>query len=99
MDQFAEQNRLHNVERMLMELLQKVNEKEKKAKDKKRNLFKKAWLTSQEVMFLLDISERTLTKWRSEKILVYSQIKGKSYYKSKDLKDLLKRNYGKTEGL
>ena len=48
------------------------------------------WLDSQEVCLLLGFSKRTLQYYRSSGRLAYSQIGSKIFYKSSDLKELLR---------
>lgn len=54
------------------------------------------WVDAYEVRTFLNISERTLQRLRSEKILTYSIIKGKSYYTIAELKRMLKERRIKT---
>jgi len=53
---------------------------------------KKVWLDKQEVMQRMHISSRTLQKWRSRKMIPYSKIDGKIYYRESDLQELLLRH-------
>lgn len=53
------------------------------------------WLDIQEVCILLKISKRTLQSYRDNKILPYSQISGKIYFKASDIQHHLEKNYHK----
>ena len=50
------------------------------------------WLDKQDILQRMHISERTLQKWRTKKILPYSKIGGKIYYREKDVTALLEKN-------
>ena len=49
----------------------------------------KRWLDSQEVLFTLGISARTLQAYRDKGQLPYSQVGSKFYYKSEDVQRLV----------
>ena len=51
------------------------------------------YLTSAEIMTILDVSERTLAKWRKAGILPYRVFRTKYYYRVQDLNNLLLKNY------
>lgn len=53
---------------------------------------KEIWLDKQEVLQRLHISSRTLQTWRSKKLLNYSKIGGKIFYRESDLQKLLEEN-------
>lgn len=53
------------------------------------------WLDIQEVCQLLKISKRTLQTYRDNKILPYSQVAGKIYFKASDIEEHLKKHYTK----
>lgn len=59
----------------------------------KMELFNETWIDGQDVMQALHISKRNLQSLRDSKVLAYSRINGKFYYKVSDLDDLLKSNY------
>ncbi|MFC0878042.1 helix-turn-helix domain-containing protein [Saccharicrinis sp. FJH2] len=50
-------------------------------------------LDNQDVMLELKISQRTLQNMRDTKMLPYSKVGGKVYYKSTDVERLLSENY------
>lgn len=64
----------------------------------KMELFNEAWIDGQDVMQTLHISKRNLQSLRDSKLLPYSRINGKFYYRVSDLEKLLQSNYshGKT---
>ncbi len=53
------------------------------------------FLDNQGVQMLLNISERTLQRYKQEKILPYTQIKGKSYYRKSDILEILNKKLNK----
>ena len=55
--------------------------------------FKETWIDGQDVMQSLHISKRNLQSLRDNKILPFSRINGKFYYKVADLDKLLESNY------
>ena len=55
--------------------------------------FSDEWIDGQEVMQTLHISPRTLQSLRDNKVLPYSKIRGKIYYKVSDLEKILEENY------
>jgi len=50
-------------------------------------------LDNADIQRLFKISPKTATNWREEKILAYSQVKGKIYYKLSDMYKLIDDNY------
>lgn len=52
----------------------------------------KKWLTAQEVCLILGVSLRTLQSYRNNRILPYSQIRNKIYYKPADVENLIDQN-------
>lgn len=54
------------------------------------------WLDIQEVCWLLKISKRTLQYYRDNKVLPYSQIGGKIYFKAADIDEHLQTHYNKS---
>jgi len=51
------------------------------------------WLDNQDVMFMLNISPRTLQTLRSNGTLPFSRINNKIYYRRSDIEKLLNDNY------
>ena len=46
-----------------------------------------------EFMKLMNISKRTAQEWRNKKIIEFSQVGNKIYYRLSDIKKLLNNNY------
>ena len=55
--------------------------------------FNENWVDAQDIMLSLHISRRTLQSLRDNRILPYSRINGKLYYKMSDVESLLESNY------
>lgn len=53
------------------------------------------WLDIQDVCLLLKISKRTLQAYRDNRILPFSQISGKIYFKASDIEEHLISHYVK----
>ena len=56
-------------------------------------------LTESEVMKMLDISKKTIRSYRKGKILAYSQIGNKFFYKKSDINNMLNEAYFQAEKL
>jgi hypothetical protein len=54
------------------------------------------WVDSQDVMQKFHISVRTLQNWRTNRLLPYSRIRGKIYYRKSDILTILQKNYNGT---
>ena len=48
---------------------------------------------NQEFMLLMNTSKRTAQEWRNKKIIEFSQVGNKIYYRLSDIKKLLDENY------
>ncbi|KAF0128232.1 MAG: hypothetical protein FD155_3370 [Bacteroidetes bacterium] len=53
----------------------------------------KNFLDNSEFIQLMNISKRTAQTWRDDKIIAFSQIGSKIYYRYSDIEKLLKSNY------
>ncbi|SRR5690554_3256288 len=62
-------------------------------KQTKTDKFQQTWIDSQEVLFALKISKRTLQSLRDRGTLPYSRINGKFYYRVADIENLLESNH------
>lgn len=60
--------------------------------DKENELSDDTWLDNYEVCTFLQISTRTLQRFRSENLVTYSVIRGKIFYQFKEIKRLLNDN-------
>lgn len=57
------------------------------------------WIDGQDVLLKMQVSPRTLQRWRINGLLPYSRVSGKCYYRKSDILALLQENYnGKMEG-
>lgn len=50
-------------------------------------------LDNADMQQLFKISQKTVTNWREDGILPFTQIKGKIYYRLSDVKTLIDKNY------
>lgn len=57
------------------------------------------WIDGQDVCHMLNISKRTLQKYRDNSTIPYSKICGKIFYRARDIEDILKGNYITTTNL
>ena len=53
----------------------------------------KNFLDNSEFIQLMNISKRTAQTWRDEKVIAFSQIGSKIYYRYNDIEKLLQSNY------
>ena len=51
------------------------------------------FLDNQEFLQIMNISKRTAQIWRDSKVIPFSQVGAKIYYKVADIKTLLEKNY------
>ena len=65
--------------------------KEQKVKNSRK--LSETWLDNQDVKQLLKISPRTLQNLRDNKVIPYSKVGAKIYYKSVDIENYLKGGY------
>jgi hypothetical protein len=54
-------------------------------KNRSLHLNSEKYLTNRDVCLMLQISPRTLQKWRNEKIIPFSRLKGKILYRKSDI--------------
>lgn len=64
--------------------------------DKKNLSLNDSCLDIQDVCQILKISKRTLQSYRDSKILGFTQISGKIYFKASDIQELLDKHYVKS---
>ena len=62
----------------------------------KHNPLSETWLDIQDVCMLLKISKRTLQAYRDNKVLPFSQVAGKIYFKAADIDKHLQKHYNKS---
>lgn len=65
--------------------------------DKKKLSLNDYCLDIQDVCQILKISKRTLQSYRDSKILGFTQISGKIYFKASDIQELLEKHYVKSQ--
>lgn len=58
-----------------------------------QNPLSERWLDNQQVCQVLNISKRLLQMYRDDKLLPFSQINHKIYYKATDVEKFLSKNY------
>lgn len=80
-----ESKTFENLSRAVKELLEKTNKLNSSGTEKE-------WLDNQDVCQLLGISLRTLQTYRDRKIIPYSQVAHKCYYKAKDIHLFIEKN-------
>jgi hypothetical protein len=80
--------------RAYKELLQTISEIKSAVDSKNRSQpLSERWLDISETCILLKISKRTLQSYRDNKILSFSQIGGKIYFRASDIESLLNSHY------
>ena len=60
-------------------------------KQKQRTEPDQIWYDNQEFIQIMNISKRTAAYWRTEKIVSYSQVGSKIYYRLSDILELLEK--------
>jgi|WetSurMetagenome_2_1015567.scaffolds.fasta_scaffold1705406_1 excisionase family DNA binding protein len=73
----------------------KENLQSKQLEVNEHELVIKAWLTGDEICKLLRVSKRTLQNYRDKRVIPFSQIGRKIYYKYSDIVDYLELHYVK----
>lgn len=61
-------------------------------KQKQRTEPDQIWYDNQEFLQIMNISKRTAAYWRTEKVISYSQVGNKIYYRLSDIMDLLHKS-------
>lgn len=79
--------------RQIMDKLNGIDQKLESQKPKPA--LKDTWFDIQEACFILKVSKRTLQNYRKDRVLPYSKIDGKIYFKADDIQKHLERNYKK----
>lgn len=51
------------------------------------------WIDGQDVLLKMQVSPRTLQRWRINGLLTYSRVNEKCYYRKSDILTLLYENY------
>ena len=58
-----------------------------------KSIIQKIWYTNEELMDLLQISRRTLSNWRDQGLIGFSQIGSKIYYNRSDVEKFMNQHY------
>lgn len=77
-------------------IIAKIDSLEKKVEtfyQKNASPLEDKWLDNQDVCQLLHISKRTLQQYRTNKVLSFSQVGSKIYYKASDINEYLRKHY------
>ena len=77
-------------------IVRRIDDIEQKIMDsvkKGQNPLSERWLDNQQLCQVLNISMRLLQSYRDKKLIPYSQIHHKIYYKASDVEKFLSRNY------
>jgi excisionase family DNA binding protein len=77
-------------------IIDKLDSLEKKVEtfyQKNASPLEDKWLDNQDVCQLLHISKRTLQQYRTNKVLPFSQVGSKIYYKASDINEYLRKHY------
>lgn len=79
-------------DKLLEEMTAAIKQAAKEELPKYRDSFRKDWLSTKEVMELLDVSRKTLQNYRRERKLAYSQLAsgGKILYPRGEIEALLR---------
>ncbi len=77
----------------LLEKISNIEGKVMELKSGKEIRLSEEWLDNQDVMMLLNVSKRTLQTYRDERMIPFSQVGNKIYYKAKDVEKFLEKFY------
>ena len=78
-------------EEEVAEIKQRLEDISLTLKQQQRNKPDQIWYDNQEFIQIMNISKRTAAYWRTEKIVSYSQVGNKIYYRLSDILDLLNK--------
>ncbi|MBU0487063.1 MAG: helix-turn-helix domain-containing protein [Bacteroidetes bacterium] len=79
--------------RQIMEAIENIRKVNEDNLRKAMMPFTEQWVDNEYACKLLNVSKRTLQTYRDERMLPYSQIHAKIYYRVADLERFLKRHY------
>lgn len=92
----------NNIEKHILKsmqiLISEISEISKKISDSHQNnqpKTKDVWLTTAQVCKMIDVSGRTIQKYRDDGIIPFSFVLGKILYKESDIQNLLEKHYQK----
>ena len=75
------------------ELIQKIDEIDRKVSAIKTEKPARRWLTNKEVSEMLSVTGRTLQNYRDNGVLSFSQVGSKMYYREDDIEKFLQNHY------
>ncbi len=81
---FSEEE-VQDIKQRLDDLFIEVRKKQRTEPDQ-------VWYDNQEFLQIMNISKRTAAYWRTEKVIAYSQVGNKIYYRLSDIMDLLQKS-------
>jgi hypothetical protein len=81
-----------NAYKLLIQKLDEVHAELKKLQDPAKELSRE-WVDAYDVMNMLHISRRTLSKYLQSGKLQYSKIQNKNYFRLKDIEEFLMHNH------
>lgn len=79
-------------EEEVQDIKQRLDEISLTLKQKQRTEPDQIWYDNQEFLQIMNISKRTAAYWRTEKVISYSQVGNKIYYRLSDIMDLLEKS-------
>lgn len=79
----------------ILDKLDNIESNFEKLKRESEQSLSEKWFDTETVCKLLNISDRTLIRYREENKIPYSQISRKVYYRAIDIEKFLKKNYKK----
>lgn len=89
-DRYIEDEELNKCMKLILERLNRIEEKLDKTNKVKNILEDDELLDNQDLCLLLNISKRTLQRYRQKKLIKYYMINdGKAYYKKSELPEFL----------
>lgn len=78
-------------EEEVQEIKQRLDALTIEVRKKQRTEPDQVWYDNQEFLQIMNISKRTVAYWRTEKVITFSQVGNKIYYRLSDIMDLLQK--------
>jgi hypothetical protein len=78
-------------EEEVQEIKQRLDTLTVEVRKKQRTEPDQVWYDNQEFLQIMNISKRTAAYWRTEKVITFSQVGNKIYYRLSDIMDLLQK--------
>jgi hypothetical protein len=79
-------------EEEVQDIKKRLDELTLSVKQQQRTEPDQVWYDNQEFLQVMNISKRTAAYWRTEKIIGYSQVGNKIYYRLSDILELLSKS-------